>query len=206
MDHPISLPDPPPPPPGSEPEPEPQVEAKRSRSPMFGAIVVLAGVVAIVAAVGAWIAAPGRCEDSNFTSSRFAYCIKAPADWQPQEVNQQGQVYDSFLQQDGTAGVYVSASSIPQGTTLEELVEGVRSSAEDQGFVLDDASGLTVDGAPAMQFDAELENEQGDPVAFRIVLVSRAGTYWIVRLQDTPDQFAGHASDLRAMLRSWRFI
>jgi hypothetical protein len=206
MDHQFSLPEPPPPPPGSEPSPEPQAETKRPRSTLFGAIAVLAGVVAVVAALGAWIAAPGRCEGSTFTSSRFDYCVTAPAGWRPQEVNQQGQVYDSFLEQDGTAGVFVSASSLPQGTSLEELVEGVRSSAEDQGFVLDDSSTLTVDGAPAMQFDAEMQDPQGDPVAFRIVLVSRAGTYWIVRLQDTPDQFAGHASDLRAMLRSWRFI
>lgn len=207
MEHQIPLPEPPPPLPGSEPEAaETEIEEKRSRAPLFGALAVLAGVVIVVAAVGTWIAAPGRCEDSTFTSSRFAYCMTTPAGWQSEEVNQQGQVYDSFLKQDGTAGVYVSADEVPQGTSLGELVSGFRSGVEEQGFVLGEATPLRVDGVPAMQFDAEVEDEQGNPVTFRIVLVSRDGTYWIVRLQDTPDTFAGHASDFREMLRSWRFI
>jgi hypothetical protein len=201
----IPLPEPPPPPPGTEPEPEPEAEEKRSRAPLFGALAVLVGLVAVVAAVGVWIAAPGRCDGSTFTSSRFAYCVTTPAGWQPQEVNQQGQVYDTFLQQDGTAQVYVAANPIPQGTSLQEIVEGVRSGAEEEGLVLGESVPLRVDGVPAMQFDAEVQDEQGNPIAFRIVLVSRGGTMWTVRLVDTPD-IAGDAGEFRAMLRSWRFI
>src|SRR5687767_16008374 len=115
MDPQIPLPEPPPPPPGSEPAIEPAVEEKRSRAALFGAIAVLAGLVAVVAAVGTWIAAPGRCDGSTFTSSRFAYCVTTPAGWQSQEVDQQGQVYDSFLQQGGTGQVFVAANPVPQG-------------------------------------------------------------------------------------------
>jgi hypothetical protein len=205
MDPQIPLPEPPPPLPGSEPTPEPEAEEKRSRAALFGAIAVLAGLVAVVAAVGTWIAAPGRCDGSTFTSSRFAYCVTTPAGWQSQEVDQQGQVYDSFLQQGGTGQVFVAANPIPQGTSLEEIVEGVRSGAEEQGFVLGESIPLQVDGVPAMQFDAEVEDEQGNPIAIRVVLVSRDGTFWTVRLHDTPD-LAGNADEFRTMLRSWRFI
>ncbi len=204
MDLQTPLPEPPPSPPGSEPEP--QVEAKGSKSPLLAALAVIVGLVAIVAAVATWIAAPGRCDSATFTSSRFAYCLKAPAGWQSQEVNQQGQVYDSFLQQDGTAAVLVSATSVPQSVSLEDLVAEIRSGAEGQGLVLQEPTSLTVDGVPAMQFDAQLEDQQGNPVAFRIVLVSRGGTYWLVRLQDTPEQITVHASEFQAMLQSWRFI
>jgi hypothetical protein len=207
MDHPQTpLPEPPPPPPGSEPEPEPQAEAKGSKSPLLVALAVLVGLVAVFAAVGTWIAAPGRCDGATFTSSRFAYCLKAPAGWQSQEVDQQGAVYDSFLQLDGTAGVAVSANSIPQSASLEDLVAQIRSGAEADGLILQESTSLTVDGVPAMQFDAQVDDPQGNPVAFRVVLVSRGGTYWQVWLRDTPEGFAGHTSELRAMLQSWRFI
>ena len=205
MDPQIPLPEPPPPPPGSEPEPEPQVEEKRSRGALFGAIAVLVGLAAVVTAVGMWIAAPGRCEGSTFTSSRFAYCVTTPAGWRPQEVDSQGQVYDTFQQQDGTAQVYVAANPIPRGTSLQELVEGVRASAEEQGLVLEESVPLRVDGVPAMRFDAEVQDEQGNPIEFRIVLVSRGDTMWIVRLVNTPD-IADDAGEFNAMLRSWRFI
>ncbi len=206
MDLHTPLPEPPPPPPGSEPKPEPQVEAKGLKSPLFVALAVLVALVAVVAAAGAWIAAPGRCDGATFTSSRFAYCLKAPAGWQSQEVDQQGAVYDSFLQQDGTAAVLVSATSVPQSVSLEDLVAEIRSGAEGQGLILQEPTSLTVDGVPAMQFDAQLEDQQGNLVAFRMVLVSRGGTYWLVRLQDTPEQITVHTSDFRAMLQSWRFI
>jgi hypothetical protein len=199
------LPEPPPPLPGSEPESAPE-EAAPPRSPLFATVAALAVLVAVVAAVGTWIAAPGRCDGTTFTSSRFSYCVTAPAGWQTQEVNQQGQFYDSFLQQNGSAAVLVTANEVPEATSLQELVEGFKSSAEQQGLVVEESTPLTIDGVPAMQFDAQLEDQQGNPVAFRIVLVSRGGTYWAVRLQDTPEQFAGHADDLRTMLQSWRFI
>jgi hypothetical protein len=206
MNSPTPLPEPPPPLPGTEPEPEPTAEVKRSRSPVIAAIAVLAVLVAVVAAVGTWLAAPGRCDGTTFTSSRFSYCLTTPAGWQSQEVNQQGQVYDSFLLRDGSAAVLVSANTVPRGTSLQDLVDGFRSGAEQQGLVLEDSTSLTIDGVPAVQFDAQLEDQQGNPVAFRIVLMSRDGTYWAVRLQDTPEQFSGHTNDFRAMLQSWRFI
>lgn len=200
------LPEPPPPLPGTEPVEAPPAEEKRSRRPLIGAVVTLGVLVAAVAAVATWVSAPGRCDGSSFTSSRFAYCLTTPAGWQPREVTEQGQAYDSFVQPDGSAGVFVSANDVPQGTSLQELVAGFRSGAEEQGFTIEEATPLRVDGTPAMQFDAQVQDEQGNPIAFRIVLMTRGTTYWIVRLQDTPEQFAGHASDLRAMLRSWRFI
>jgi hypothetical protein len=206
MDFPTSLPEPPPPLPGSELEQEPEAEDKRSRGPVIAAIAVLACLVAVVVGVATWLAAPGRCDGTTFTSSRFAYCLTTPVGWQSQEVDQQGQAYDSFLQQNGSAAVLVSANSIPRGTTLQEIVDGFRSGAEQQGLVLEESTSLTIDGVPAVQFDAQLEDQQGNPVAFRIVLMSRDGTYWAVRLQDTPEQFAGHTNDFRAMLQSWRFI
>lgn len=203
----MPLPEPPPTPLGTQPErAEESAETTHSKRPLFVAIAVVASIVAMVAVIGVWIAAPGRCDGSSFTSSRFSYCLTTPAGWQSEEVNQQGQVHDAFLRQDGSAAVLVSSGPVPEGTNFDQLVEGIRTGAEDQGLVLEESRPLTVDGEPATQFDAELENEQGNPVAFRIVLVSHRGTYWIVRLQDTPEQFAGNASDLRGMLRSWRFI
>ena len=206
MDHHFPLPDPPPPPPGSEPETEPQAEATSSKKPLVGALVVLAGLVAVVAAVGTWIAAPGRCDGTTFTSSRFAYCLTTPAGWQSGESNQGGFVYDTFSQADGSASVMVAADSLPQGGNLDALVTQIRSEMETQGLVLDEMTELSVDGVRGVQWDAQLEDPQGDTVTFRTVVVSQAGTFWYVRLQDSPEQFAGHASEFRAMLQSWRFI
>lgn len=200
------LPEPPPPLPGSEPVAEAQTEAPRTKVHLFGAFLALATLALVVVGVGVWIAAPGRCDSASFTSSRFAYCLTTPTGWQSSEVNEQGQAYDTFQKQNGAAAVVVIGGNLQQGDTLDDIVGQIRTDAEQQGITLGEPVEQMVDGVRGIRFDGELEDSQGNKVAFRQVLIAREGAYWIARLQDTPEAFEQNTGAFHRMLASWHFI
>ena len=199
-----SLPPPPPSAPALTPTAPAAPEPAKRKGALVVAFSVLIAVVATTVAVGAWLAAPGRCEDADFTSSRYAYCVATPEGTVPSEVDDESGQYDRFELEGSGALVQVTATRLPQGQGLQEFVEGFVAAAQEQSFAAQPAVPVRVAGAAGVQVDFTGETG-GTPVHFRFVFVERERVVWQVDLRAVEEQFAEHTDDLNHILDSWTF-
>jgi hypothetical protein len=168
------------------------------------ALSILVALVATAVAIGAWISAPGRCDDADFTSSRYAYCIETPEGTIPAEVDDESGQYDRFQLEDSGALVTVRAIRLPTGAGLQEYVQGFVQSAQEQEFTAETPVPVRVAGQQGLQLDVT-GDANGTPVHFRFVFVQRERVIWQVDLQAVEEQFDEHTDELAMILDSWTF-
>jgi hypothetical protein len=168
------------------------------------AFSILVAVIATTVAIAAWLAAPGRCDDADFTSSRYAYCVTTPEGTVSSEVDDETGQYDRFELEGSGALVQVTATRLPQGQGLDDFVQGFTSAAEEQSFSAQPAVPVRVAGESGVQVDFTGETG-GTPVHFRFVFIERERVVWQVDLRAVEEQFADHTDDLTHILQSWTF-
>jgi hypothetical protein len=200
-----------PPPPGGraisespEGQPEPSSPPKRSKLPFVLVPAILVGIVLVGLGVASYISAPGRCDNANFRSDRFGYCLVTPAGWTSGEAQVGDAQVDQLLLADG-ASVFIQAARLGESQDLQLFTDYVRGLAEDQGYTLSPVTTRKVDGVQATVWDVTAGSGT-QATKLREVVFIRDGIAWRVQFADIAEQFDGHVGDLGKMLSSWRFI
>lgn len=166
-------------------------------------------VAAVVIAVGAWIAAPGRCDHATFTSNRFGYCLAAPTGWTGDRATVGQTPVDQLTLKEAPATVFIQAVDIAEDQDLSGFADYVRNLDQEAGYQLSGSSQREVDGVDAVQWDVTTVGSDSatDTTAQKIreVVFVKEGTAWRVQLGDTQSDFDAHLPDLDQMLDTWRF-
>lgn len=204
-------PSPPLPPPPGSPEP-PELPAvgngplpeRRATVPVVLALVLTVLVGAGAFALVSWASGGTGCDDGDFESIRFGYCVRAPGGWVAAAAEGEGTPLDRFQMQDGAATITVIAVPLTQGQDLARFEQFVRGFDEDAGARTGVSSTVEVDGVAGVTFDVTLEGLDG-VVRSREVLFTRDGVAWRVTLADDEVGFGSSATRLEELLGSWRF-
>ena len=168
--------------------------------------VIVGGLVA-AAAVGAFVLfRPDPCDDTDFTSEAFGYCLTVPEGWTAERALFGGEVrLDQFAPSTASTTVVVEAVDLEQGTDLGQWADFVRQRDADAGLVPGPASEAVVDGVAARQWDLMATSDAGTDYRTREVVVVRDEIGWRIALNDTEERFEGSAASFERMLDSWRF-
>jgi len=169
--------------------------------------VIVGGLVVAVAAAGAFLLLrPDPCEDTNFTSEAFGYCLTVPDGWTAEPALFGADVtLDQFAPPTASTTVIVEAVDLEQGVGLDEWSGFVRQQDADAGLVPGPASEVIVDGVTARQWDVTATSDAGTDYRMREVVLVRDEIGWRITLNDTEDRFELSAASLERMLDSWRF-
>jgi hypothetical protein len=169
--------------------------------------VIVGGLVVAVAAAGAFLLLrPDPCEDTNFTSEAFGYCLTVPDGWTAEPALFGADVtLDQFAPPTVSTTVIVEAVDLEQGVGLEEWSGFVRQQDADAGLVPGPASEIVVDGVTAHQWDVTATSDTGTDYRMREVVLVRDEIGWRITLNDTEERFERSAASLERMLDSWRF-
>jgi hypothetical protein len=130
-------PDPPdgpplPPPPGyvggdEEGEPSPPGEPERRATVPLALALVLTLLVGVGAfALVTWARGGSGCEEGDFESPRFGYCVRTPGGWTAEAAGEDGPPLDRFLLPGGSATITVSAVRLSKGQASERARRGER--------------------------------------------------------------------------------
>ncbi|HET9310850.1 MAG TPA: hypothetical protein VFP41_06460 [Actinomycetota bacterium] len=200
-----------PPPPGGGDDGEVDVDAGGPVHPERRATVpvVLALALTVVVGVGAfalvsWAGGGSSCEDGDFESVRFGYCVRAPSGWVAEAAEVDAASHDLFLLPSGAATITVTAVPLTKGQDLARFEQFVRGYDEDAGGSTGSSTSLEVDGADAVAFDVTVDAPDG-VVRSREVLFTRNGVAWRVTLADDEIGFGSSIRRLDELLDSWRF-
>jgi hypothetical protein len=200
---------PPPPPGGPEgggppPPPERPREERRPVVPIVVAIAltVLVGVGAF--ALVSWARGGAPCEEGDFRSARFGYCVRTPSGWVAAAAESEGTALDRFLLPDGAATITVTAVPLTKGQDLARFEQFVRGYDEQAGGTPGESSPREVGGVDALTFDVTLEGPDA-VTRSREVLFVRDGIAWRVTLADEETSFEASTRQLDEMLGTWRF-
>lgn len=207
-------PDPPagpplPPPPGyvggEEGEPPPPGEPERRATvPLALALVLTLLVGAGAFALVTWARGWAACEEGDFESPRFGYCVRTPGGWTAEAAGEDGPPLDRFLMPGGSATITVTAVRLSKGQDLARFEQFVRAFDERAGATLGGSTSTEVAGAPAVVFDLSVEAPEGVTMG-REVLIARDGIAWRVQLADEEAGIAASVARLEEMLATWRF-
>ena len=169
--------------------------------------VIIGGLVVVAAAVGAFLLfRPDPCDDTNFTSEAFGYCLTVPDGWTAEPALFGGEVrLDQFARSTASTIVVVEAVDLEQGTDLGRWAGFARQRDVDAGLVPGPASVAAVDGVAARQWDLTATSDAGTDYRTREVVVVRDEIGWRITLNDTEERFEGSAASFERMLDSWRF-
>lgn len=166
------------------------------------ALTVLVGVSAF--ALVSWTGGGSSCEDGDFESVRFGYCVRAPSGWVAEAAEVDAASHDLFLLPSGAATITVTAVPLTKGQDLARFEQFVRGYDEDAGGSAGSTTSLEVDGAEAVAFDVTVDAPDG-VVRSREVLFTRNGIAWRVTLADDEIGFGSSVRRLDELLGSWRF-
>ncbi len=169
--------------------------------------LTLGGLVVAVAAVGAFLLfRPDPCDDTDFTSEAFGYCLTVPDGWTAEPALFGGEVrLDQFAPTQASTTVIVEAVDLEEGTDLGQWATFVRQGDSDAGLVPGPASETVVDGMAAQQWDLTATSDTGTDYRMREVVIVRDEIGWRITLNDTEERFDVSAVSLEGMLDSWRF-
>ncbi|HJS26826.1 MAG TPA: hypothetical protein VJ913_06855 [Actinomycetota bacterium] len=186
----------------------PPIEIKKPEPPSkLRPLLVLVGLVAIAAGVSAFLAfRPDPCQETNFESDNFGYCLIVPEGWEAGPAQFGADVtLDQFAPPTGSATVVVEAVDLESGTELDQWSEFVRQRDEDAGLTPGPASEADLDGADALQWDVSVASEGGQTFLMREVVTIKGNVGWRVTLNDLQDGFDTSAVVFNDMLESWHF-
>lgn len=198
-----------PPPPGfgggdeGEP-PSPGEPERRATVPLALALVLMLVVGAGAYALVTWARGGAACEEGDFESPRFGYCVRTPGGWTAEAAGKEGAPLDRFLMPGGSATITVSAVRLSKGQDLDRFEQFVRAFDERAGATLGASTSTEVDGAPAVVFDLTVETPDGVTMG-REVLFSQDGIAWRVQLADEEAGIDASVTRLEEMLETWRF-
>ncbi|HEY7763082.1 MAG TPA: hypothetical protein VIC52_08725 [Actinomycetota bacterium] len=203
-----------PPPPGAdvddrdgvdeEVEVEVQDERRRATVPVVLALVLTILVGAGAFAAFSWAGGGASCNDGDFDSIRFGYCVRAPSGWVAQAAEEGGASHDLFVLPSSAATITVTAVPLTKGQDLGRFEQFVRGYVEDAGGSAGPSSSLDVDGEEAVAFDVTVDGPGGG-VRSREVLITRDGMGWRVTLADDEVGFDSSLRRLDELLSTWRF-
>jgi hypothetical protein len=187
----------------------PTIDIPRPKPPSKARPYVVLGVLLAAAlAAGAFLLLrPNACEDTNFASDNFGYCVLVPDGWEAGPARFGADVtLDQFAPPTESATVVVEAVDLEdlEGVALEDWSDYVRRIDEEGGLVPGPASETRLGDVPALQWDATVE---GDGATFRMreVVAVRAGVGWRITLNDLDDAFGTSAVVFQGILDSWKF-
>jgi len=183
----------------------PVQDDRRATVPVISALVLTALVGAGAFALFSWAGGGASCDDGDFESARFGYCVRAPSGWVSEAAAADAESHDLFLLPSGAATITVTAVPLTKGQDLARFEQFVRGFDEDAGGSAGSSTSLEVDGAEAVAFDVTVDAPDG-VVRSREVLFTRDGVAWRVTLADDEVGFGSSVRRLDEMLGSWRFI
>jgi zinc-ribbon domain len=186
----------------------PQIEIPPPPQPSrWRAIVVLGIAGALLIGAGAYLLfRPNPCRGTNFTSTRFGYCLEVPAGWTAEPAVFGGTAtLDQFTPPSNSATVLVEAHDLSTGATLTDWAGFVRQREQDAGLIPGPVSDLSIDGTKAEEWDVSATSDGGVAYTMRDVVVVRNDVGWRVTLNGAKSTFAQQSSRFQGMLRSWRF-
>jgi hypothetical protein len=194
-----------PPPPGGDDggaaPPEDDAE-RRATVPVVLALVLTALVGVGVFAVFSWAGSGSSCDDGDFRSARFGYCVRTPSGWIAEGAEDGS--HDRFLLPDGPATITVTAVTLTKGQDLARFEQFVRGYVDEAGARAGSSTTLEVGDADAVAFDASLSGPEG-VTRSREVLFAQDGIAWRVTLADDEVGFGSSVRRLEELLDSWRF-
>lgn len=194
--------------PRRDPTERPPIEIRKPEPPPKWRPLALLGVLlAVTAGVAAFVLLrPDPCNDTNFESENFGYCLVVPQGWEagPAQFGE-NVTLDQFAPPTGSATVVVEAVDLETGAELEQWSEFVRQRDEGAGLTPGPASEATLDGTEALQWDVSVASDAGDTFLMREVVAVKGDIGWRVTLNDVQEGFDTSAVVFRTMLESWRF-
>jgi hypothetical protein len=165
---------------------------------LMGAVVVAAGVYLLFR--------PDPCRGTNFTSTRFGYCLDVPQGWTAEPAVFGGTAtLDQFTPPRDTATVLVEAHDLSAGATVTDWAGFVRQKEQDAGLIPGPISDLSLDGNRAEQWDVSATSDGGVSYTMRDVVVVVDDVGWRVTLNGAEGAFAQQTTSFGGMLDSWRF-
>ncbi|HZP90834.1 MAG TPA: hypothetical protein VFC04_07565 [Actinomycetota bacterium] len=186
----------------------PPIEIRTPKPPSpWRAVAVIGVLVLAVAGAGVWVLfRPNPCRGTNFTSTNFGYCLTVPEGWQAEEARFGSSVtLDQFSIPSQAVTVLVEAVDLGNGTSLQQFADAVRAKDEQSGLSPGTATGTSVDGVPAQQWDLSVTTDAGTAYQVREVVVVKDDVGWRFTLNDLADSFEEHTGPFEEMLRSFRF-
>jgi hypothetical protein len=198
-----------PPPPGSPGGTHPSESPDEQERPRSSIPVVIALLLTVMVGIGAfalvsWARHDPACDEGDFESVRFGYCIRPPAGWIATPASEADSL-DRFIAQDGPATIAVTAVPLSKGQDLARFEQFVRGFVEEAGATAGPGTPVTVDGVEGVGFDVRLEGRDG-VIRSREVLLAREGIAWRVTLADDEVGFHESTRTLEQILGSWRFL
>jgi hypothetical protein len=186
----------------------PPIEIRKPPQPStWRAVVVVAALFGSLAAVAGYLLVrPDPCEDTNFESESFGYCILVPDGWEAGPARFGADVtLDQFAPPTGSATVVVEAVDLESGTGLDQWSEFVRQRDEEAGLTPGPAGDAMIDGTNALRWDVSVSSEDGEDFLMREVVVVLDDVGWRITLNDLQDGFDTSAVVFDGMLDSWHF-
>lgn len=194
--------------PRRDPTERPPIEIRKPTPPSRSRPLVLLGVLlGVTVGVAAFVMLrPDPCNDTNFESENFGYCLVVPEGWEagPAQFGE-SVTLDQFAPPTGSATVVVEAVDLETGTELEQWSEFVRRRDEEAGLTAGPASEARLDGTEALQWDVSVGSEGGETFLMREVVAVKGDVGWRVTLNDLQEGFDTSAVVFRTMLESWQF-
>jgi hypothetical protein len=187
----------------------PVIEVPKPKPPSKARPYVVMGIlVAAVVAVGAFsLLRPNACENTNFESDNFGYCVLVPEGWEAGPARFGADVtLDQFAPPAESATVVVEAVDLEdlEGVGLDDWSDYVRRIDEEGGLAPGPASETRLGDVQALQWDATVESG-GATFRMREVVAVRAGVGWRITLNDLADAFGTSAVVFQGIIDSWKF-
>ncbi|MGA9160454.1 MAG: hypothetical protein WB297_06270 [Actinomycetota bacterium] len=194
--------------PRRDPGERPPIEMRKPPQPSkWRPLIVLGVLLGGALAVGAFVLLrPDPCNETNFESENFGYCLLVPDGWEAGPAQFGADVtLDQFAPPTGSATVVVEAVDLETGTALDQWSEFVRQRDEQAGLTPGPASEATLDGTDALQWDVSVDAAGGDRYLMREVVTVSDDVGWRVTLNDLQEGFDTSAVAFRNMLDSFQF-
>jgi hypothetical protein len=190
------------------PTERPPIEIPPPKQPSpWRAVIALGVLLGVAIGAGAWLLLrPDPCDGTNFSSTRFGYCMTLPADWEWQPAKFGDAVtVDQFTPLSDSTTVLVEAADLPDTADLSAFAVAVRQKDQDAGLTPGPIEKTTVDGADALAWNIDYTSDAGQAFGVREVVVVNEHFGWRLMLNDTAESFDRHVSTFDGMIRSFHF-
>lgn len=152
--------------------------------------------------VGPGPASPAPCEDAQFVSQLFGYCMDVPAGWVASHAAEEPSGVDLFTHEATTVEVWVEAVALPEGLGLREAVEQLQAEESGAGLQVTPTRPGDLGGEPSLIWDTL--DEEGRLVA-REIAIEHDGALWRLQIALGEEATSKDVSQADELLVTWRF-